>query len=344
MTALHFPQNSGWVRLVKLVAPLHLSTPLEGDLAEDYELISLEQGQLVARRWLAHQLRASSLQLLWREISHSSWRLLGIGVVSSVIYLLILAALAPLPLPASAAFSRILGAFLIPLILGFMVSLIFRKRELSTAMITGLLSAAGLSSADVLPVDGPFLQTLSSTWACSLACAVGWIAGGIFTKSLRIRDHKMREQVGLKAAYQAIMHFEYSTIMDAPVEKVFSFHERPDAIQLLTPWWLFPSIKRLRGNGLEEGVEVVVTTMGFSKWHARHVAFERNKLFVDEMVSGPMKSWRHEHRFQRLENGTLLTDSIDFVPIGPAMPVNFGLRMLFAFRHAVTKRCCEAAP
>ena len=146
----------------------------------------------------------------------------------------------------------------------------------------------------------------------------------------------------MQAAYQNIMHFEYSTIVAAPVDKVFSFHERPDAIKILTPWWLFPTIERLRGKGLEEGVEVVVTTMGLSKWHARHVAFERNQLFVDEMVSGPMKSWRHEHHFHQQENGTLLTDSIDFVPIGPAWPVTVGLRMLFAFRHAVTKRCCEA--
>ena len=128
----------------------------------------------------------------------------------------------------------------------------------------------------------------------------------------------------------------------APVETVFAFHERPDAIQVLTPWWLFASIERLRGKGLEEGVEVVVTTMGISKWHARHVAFERNKLFVDEMVSGPMRSWRHEHIFNRQENGTLLTDSIEFVPIGPAWPVKLGLRLLFTFRHAVTKRICEA--
>ena len=343
MTAIHFPQGGGWARLFKLVAPLHLFSPLEGDLAEDHRLIALEHGQSVAGRWLSRQLKASSIELLWGEFAHSPWRLLGIGVVSWASYLLLLAALTRLPLAPFPVLRQILGAFLIPFLLGCVGSLIFGKRELSTVMTAGLLSAASLYIAGVFPVAGLFVETFSRPLTGAVACALGWIGGGIFIKLLRIRDYENREQVGMKAAYQKVMHFEYSTMVAAPVERVFSFHERPDAIQLLTPWWLFPSIKRIRGKGLEEGVEVVVTTMGLSKWHARHVAFERNKLFVDEMVSGPMKSWRHEHRFQQQENGTLLTDSIDFVPIGPPWPVNFGLRMLFAFRHAVTRRCCEAA-
>lgn len=87
-------------------------------------------------------------------------------------------------------------------------------------------------------------------------------------------------------------------------------------------------------------MEVIVTTAGFAKWHARHVAYEKNSLFVDEMVSGPMKSWRHEHHFQKQDRGTLLTDSIDFVPIGPAWLVKWGLGLLFRFRHAVTRKEC----
>ncbi len=335
MIAINLLKWSGWGGLFKLVAPLHLSSPLEGDLTEDYGLISIEYGKPLAARWLARQLRVSAAELLWWEITHSPWRLLGIGVVCSVTYLLILAGLTPFPL------HQTLGTFFVPLVLGSIVGLIFRKRELSATISAGFLSAAGLWSVGLLHVSGFFHA--APTLADSIACIPSWVVGGIFIKLLRIRDHRIKEQVGLKADYQNIMHFEYSTVVAAPVEKVFSFHERPDAIQILTPWWLFPSVERLRGKGLEVGVELVVTTMGVSKWHARHVAFERNKLFVDEMVSGPMKSWRHEHRFYPQENGTLLTDSIDFVPIGPAWPVNFGLRMLFAFRHAVTKRYCEAA-
>jgi ligand-binding SRPBCC domain-containing protein len=41
--------------------------------------------------------------------------------------------------------------------------------------------------------------------------------------------------------------------------------------------------------------------------------------FVDEMQRGPFKSWRHVHRFERTDTGTLMTDDIDYrVPLGPA--------------------------
>lgn len=134
--------------------------------------------------------------------------------------------------------------------------------------------------------------------------------------------------------------FEYSSLILAPVEKVFGFHERADAIQLLTPAIMRPRVTRLRGSGLEAGVELIVTTLA-GPWHARHTAYEKNRLFVDEMVAGPMREWRHEHRFTAEGPHTRLTDSIRFVPKGPAFLVKLGLQGLFWFRHRVTKRWCE---
>jgi ligand-binding SRPBCC domain-containing protein len=136
-------------------------------------------------------------------------------------------------------------------------------------------------------------------------------------------------------------HLEFTSLIQAPVETVFGFHERPDAIQLLTPWWLFPKFERLKGQGLEAGVELVVTTGFVTRWHARHVAYEKNRLFTDVIVSGPMKQWRHEHRFEPVGGATRLTDSIDFEPKGPAPLAKAGLRWLFAYRHQVTRRYCE---
>lgn len=142
-----------------------------------------------------------------------------------------------------------------------------------------------------------------------------------------------------------MLHFEFSSVIDAPVERVFAFHERPDAIQLLTPWWLFPKVERLNDLGLQVGSElIVVTTGGFTKWHARHVGYEKNRLFADVIVSGPMREWRHEHRFEDLDQRTRLIDSINFVPkVLPGWLVLRGLAWLFQYRHAVTKRFCESS-
>ena len=338
MSSADYPLTTGWGQLFRLVAPVHLAMPVEGDLAEDYHAIALEYGAETAGRWLVRQLRRTTGALFWRELTHSPWKLLGIAVVATVIFFCLLSALTK---TYGIGFPHSVSFWLLPFVLGSLCGLLFKKRELSSTLVAGILSCFALAGAQMANASPVHFFSIPNCLFCSMGGALAWTAGGVTAKLLRVRDYELSQQDDLRAAYQKIMHFEYSTMIDAPVEKVFSFHERPDAIRVLTPWWLFPSIERLRGKGLEEGVEVVVTTMGVTKWHAKHVAFERNKLFVDEMVSGPMKSWRHEHRFTKQEHGTLLTDSIDYVPIGPQWPVKMGLGLLFRFRHSVTKKLCE---
>ncbi|AIY13981.1 SRPBCC family protein [Cellulophaga baltica] len=58
-------------------------------------------------------------------------------------------------------------------------------------------------------------------------------------------------------------------------------------------------------------------------WNAKHFGmyhkltsqiteFERPTLFVDEMVQGAFKGFRHEHHFEDLNGGTLMTDYFDY--------------------------------
>src|ERR1700744_5029539 len=63
-------------------------------------------------------------------------------------------------------------------------------------------------------------------------------------------------------------------------------------------------------------------------WRARHFGvvqsltskiteFDRPNYFVDEMVTGAFKSFRHEHRFGTVGNKTIMTDVFDFeAPLG----------------------------
>src|SRR5262245_66541811 len=64
-------------------------------------------------------------------------------------------------------------------------------------------------------------------------------------------------------------------------------------------------------------------------WRARHFGipftmtsriseYEFPRRFVDEQVSGPFRSWYHEHRFAPTNGGTLMTDVVVFEsPAGP---------------------------
>lgn len=147
-----------------------------------------------------------------------------------------------------------------------------------------------------------------------------------------------------------MQHFEYSSWIAAPVETVFGFHERPDALELLTPPW--PPVRVVRRPAsLAAGtiVELEIGPWPFSmRWVAHHLAYQPNRLFVDEQRSGPFAAWVHTHHFAAENGGTRLRDSIEYaVPGGSAGEVLFGwvvrrqLRGMFTYRHAATKRYCE---
>ncbi|MBL8210744.1 MAG: SRPBCC family protein [Bryobacterales bacterium] len=141
--------------------------------------------------------------------------------------------------------------------------------------------------------------------------------------------------------------FEASVFIDAPVERVWAFHERDDVLQLLAP----SNVKVLRREGgLKTGAEVEflipVGPLGI-RWLARHTAYEQYRLFQDVQVSGPFRSWVHNHRFVPEGRGTRLIDQVEFtLPLHPLSvvahwAVRLQLGAMFRHRHEVTRRYCE---
>jgi ligand-binding SRPBCC domain-containing protein len=136
--------------------------------------------------------------------------------------------------------------------------------------------------------------------------------------------------------------------IDAPVSTVFAFHEREDALPLLSP--AFPPVRVIsREGGIAVGARVELRIAGLVRWVARHTAFERDRLFVDEQVEGPFARWTHRHEFEDLGGRTRLTDRITYaLPGGAATQwlapilVGPGLSQMFRHRHLVTRTHCEA--
>jgi ligand-binding SRPBCC domain-containing protein len=145
---------------------------------------------------------------------------------------------------------------------------------------------------------------------------------------------------------QTVPSFVQSVEIEASVDTVFRFHEREDALTLLTP--VFPPVRLVsKTPGIGVGTRVELRIVHF-RWVALHTASEENRLFVDEQVEGPFAYWVHRHEFERLGDRARLTDRIAYrLPGGPVLnallgwAVKPGLRRMFAHRHAVTKRLCE---
>ena len=137
--------------------------------------------------------------------------------------------------------------------------------------------------------------------------------------------------------------FVKSILIDAPVVDVFLFHERPDALALLSP--AFPPVRMIArtGNGIEAGSRVELR-VGLFRWVAQHTKYEKNRLFVDEQIQGPFAKWIHRHEFETAGSKTRLTDRIDYELPGGSLvnllfgwTVNLGVRNMFAHRHRVTR-------
>lgn len=92
-------------------------------------------------------------------------------------------------------------------------------------------------------------------------------------------------------------------------------------------------------------------------WEARHfgvrwrmtsriVEFDPPHRFVDEMVRGPFRTFRHEHRFESAGGGTRMTDVITFTtPVAglTERPVGLYLRRLMRIRNTAIRLKAESA-
>lgn len=147
-----------------------------------------------------------------------------------------------------------------------------------------------------------------------------------------------------------MLNFQYSSLINAPVEKVWQFHERPDILELLTPPWQPVKIIRREG-GLDVGAisEFRLSLAGIPiPWIATHIECQPNHLFVDEQTKGPMDSWVHRHEFKSENGKTRLTDAIAYeIPGGWLSEFVLGwwvdsrLTDMFRYRHEVTKNHCQ---
>lgn len=145
-----------------------------------------------------------------------------------------------------------------------------------------------------------------------------------------------------------MVKFRYSSLIDAPLATVWAFHERPEAIQLLTPPDT-PLLVESRTGGLETGSRLVFRVTHLKiRWVAEHTEYQYQKLFADRQVEGPFRSWTHRHLFSTEGQGTRLTDEIEFtLPLSPlsdwlaGWAVKMQLKALFRYRHSITRIECE---
>lgn len=147
------------------------------------------------------------------------------------------------------------------------------------------------------------------------------------------------------------MKFVKESIIKASPEKVFAFHELPDAFERLVPPW--ENVKVIQKAdiskiGSRAIIEMKVLGLFSSRWVAEHTKYYPPRMFEDVQISGPFKSWKHDHHILPHENGAILRDEIEYEPpmsflgeIAAPFVIVPKLEKMFAYRHEVTRKWCE---
>jgi ligand-binding SRPBCC domain-containing protein len=147
------------------------------------------------------------------------------------------------------------------------------------------------------------------------------------------------------------MRFVKESIIKAAPERVFAFHELPDAIERLIPPWENAKIVQ-KADISQIGSQAIIEQKIFglipSRWVAEHTKYEPPSMFEDVQISGPFAAWRHQHIIEPHKNGSILRDEIEYEPpfsifgrIAAPFAVVPKLEKMFAYRHEVTRKWCE---
>ncbi len=140
--------------------------------------------------------------------------------------------------------------------------------------------------------------------------------------------------------------FSFASKIPSSSQDLFQYHSNPGALNRLIPPWEKISIER-RSDSLAVGSEVVIKNVLFGvsvKWRAQHTLLDAPNSFQDIQLSGPFKTWVHDHIFQ--SNGVNSSELMDrvryetkFGLIGRiGLPiVQRKLSAMFAYRHRTTR-------
>ncbi|TWU41916.1 TIGR01777 family oxidoreductase [Novipirellula artificiosorum] len=144
-------------------------------------------------------------------------------------------------------------------------------------------------------------------------------------------------------------HYRASTQLGVSKQQAFAYHERPGALQRLTPPWESVSVEK-GSAGLDVGSRVVLKMrlLGVPlRWVAEHTLYDPPNRFDDTQRSGPFASWSHSHQFDAdggNDSKSVLTDSIHYRLPGGQLGRWFGggfalkkIESMFAYRHRITR-------
>jgi ligand-binding SRPBCC domain-containing protein len=116
--------------------------------------------------------------------------------------------------------------------------------------------------------------------------------------------------------------FKNTFLVNNNINKVWEFYTDINHLKIITPKEINLQVINATDQKFSQGTEIWIKGKIFvskiREWHSI-ITFLKPYEYVDEMISGPFKKWRHLHKFYDLDHGqkTEVVDQVDFeLPYG----------------------------
>jgi len=110
--------------------------------------------------------------------------------------------------------------------------------------------------------------------------------------------------------------FRAQQFVPRPLLEVFDFFSKAENLQRLTPPWLHFRILNVDPTPVQAGtlIEYSLRWRIFPlHWTTEIVEWNPPTRFVDVQLKGPYKLWHHQHGFIAENNGTRITDQVQYL-------------------------------
>ena len=133
-------------------------------------------------------------------------------------------------------------------------------------------------------------------------------------------------------------------IVNEDIEKVWQFYTDNKHLEIISPKELNLKIITTTNQIITLGQESTISAKIIIHriWHSKIIFFQQYE-YIDEMLTGPFKKWKHIHKFNQIkENETEVIDEVEFdLPYGIfgkifSIYVHKKLKKIFAHRKDET--------
>lgn len=123
--------------------------------------------------------------------------------------------------------------------------------------------------------------------------------------------------------------FRSSFVVGFDIQEVWKFYTSVDHLAMITPKKMDLKVLECTDRVFQQGTELWLSAKAITvaHWHSK-ITYLKPYEYVDQMVSGRFKVWKHHHKFMKHENTTEIIDMID-------LELGYGLLGKLLERYAV---------